>query len=81
MIVDLIRDYFPSNIFNHMNDYFQIEFDVIDAVTVCSVRVNRSDKRAFLKLNKSDHFYIRTDASTRELMGEAILDYCQNRFK
>ena len=47
---------------------------------VCGITVAKSDKRAFLKLKNIDHFYIRTDASTRELVGEEILDYCQNRF-
>jgi len=80
MIVDLIKDYFPSGIFNHLNKYFQIAFEEIESKTVCGITISKSDKRVFIKLNKTDHFYIRTDASTRELTGEEVVDYCQNRF-
>lgn len=80
MIVDLIKDYFPSGIFNHLNKYFYIGFEEVMDHLVCSITVIKSDKRAFIKLNNVDHFYIRTDASTRELIGEETVDYCQNRF-
>lgn len=80
MMVDLIKDYFPSNIFNHLDDYFRIDFEEIDGKSVCGITVSKSDKRVFLKLNGVDHFFIRTDASTRELSGEEIVDYCNNRF-
>ena len=80
MIVDLVKDHFPSNIFNHLNDYIEIVFQDIGTAKLCGIKIKRSDKRVFLKLNKSDHFFIRTDASTRELSGEEIVDYCQNRF-
>jgi len=80
MVVDLIKDYFPSNIFNHLNKYIQIDLENINDLTLCVITVSKSDKRVFLKLNGADHFFIRTDASTRELVGEEIIDYCQNRF-
>lgn len=80
MMVDLIKDYFPSNIFNHLDDYFRIDFEEIDGKNVCGITVSKSDKRVFLKLNGVDHFFIRTDASTRELAGEEIVEYCQSRF-
>jgi uncharacterized repeat protein (TIGR03833 family) len=80
MIVDLIKDYFPANIFNHLNDYIEIYFEDIASIKVCAIRVKRSDKRVFLKLNNLDHFFIRTDASTRELSGEEVVDYCHKRF-
>jgi uncharacterized repeat protein (TIGR03833 family) len=80
MIVDLIKDHFPSNVFNHLNSYFHIDFQKIGNLTICGINVVKSDKRVFLKLKNIDHFFIRTDASTRELTGEDIVDYCQNRF-
>lgn len=80
MVVDLIKDYFPSNIFNHLENYFRIDFEEIDGRTVCGITALRSDKRVFLKLKGNDHFFIRTDASTRELTGEEVVDYCQTRF-
>lgn len=80
MMVDLIKDYFPSYIFNHFNDYFQIDFEEIEGKYVCGITVSKSDKRVFLNLNETDHFFIRADASTRELMGEEVVDYCHKRF-
>jgi uncharacterized repeat protein (TIGR03833 family) len=81
MIVDLIKDYFSTNIFNHLNKYFHIDFEEVNNLTVCGIKVSKSDKKAFIKLNNTDHFYIRTDASTRELTGEETVDYCQTRFR
>ncbi|MEE9354838.1 MAG: RNA-binding domain-containing protein [Methylococcaceae bacterium] len=81
MIVDLIKDYLPSSLFNQLNNYFTIEFEAIDGLTVCGIVVAKSDKKVFLKLQGKDYFYIRTDASTREIMGEEIVDYCESRFK
>lgn len=81
MIVDLIKDYFPSGFFNQLNKYFHISFENINELTVCGIKAEKSDKKVFLKLNGKDHFYIRTDASTREITGEAIVDYCDDRFR
>lgn len=80
MVVDLIKDYFSSTIFNHLHKYFEISFEEISGVIVCGIKVAKSDKKAFIKLKNIDYFYIRTDASTRELAGEQIVDYCQSRF-
>ena len=80
MIIDLIKDYLPSSLFNQINKYFTIEFETIDGLTVCGIVVAKSDKKVFLKLQGKDYFYIRTDASTREIMGEEIVDYCESRF-
>jgi uncharacterized repeat protein (TIGR03833 family) len=80
MIVDLIKDYFPSRIFNQLNRYFHIAFEEVNDHLVCGITASKSDKRAFIKLKNVDHFYIRTDASTRELIGEEVVEYCQNRF-
>lgn len=81
MIVDLIKDYFPSHIFNHFNLYFDISFDSISEKTVCSIHVNKAKKGVFLKLNSKDLFFIRTDASTRELAGEDVVNYCMTHFE
>ena len=63
-----------------LNKYFQIELEEVSGLTVCGITVAKSDKRVFIKLKNVEHFYIRTDASTRELTGEETVDYCQNRF-
>ncbi len=80
MLLDLIKDYLPRSIFNQFNRYFQIDFETIDGLTVCGITVQKSDKRVFLKLKGTDYFYIRTDASTREITGDEMVDYCENRF-
>ncbi len=80
MVVDLIKDYFPAGIFNHLNKYLQIIFEKQNDLTICGIKVAKSDKKVFLRLNNTDRFFIRTDASTRELIGEEIVDYCQQRF-
>jgi len=80
MLIDVIKDNFPSDIFNHLNQYLKINIEKIDNKVICGIIVSGSDKRVFLKLKGVDHFYIRTDASTRELHGEEILEYCLKRF-
>ena len=80
MLVDLIKDYFPPDIFNHLNHYLNIRFEEINNKVICGVTAAKSDRRVYLKLKDTDHFYIRTDASTRELHGEEALDYCLKRF-
>jgi len=80
MIVDLIKDYFPSDIFNHFDQYIRIHFETISQQTVCGITALKSDQKVFLNVKNKDHFFIRTDASSRELLGEGIVDYCNKRF-
>lgn len=82
MIVDtIIKPYFPSSIFNHINDYLRISFHAVEGKTICTIKAVKSDVKVFLALNRFDKFYIRVDASTREINGEEIVDYCVKRFK
>lgn len=80
MIVDLIKTYLPSSISNHFAKHFQINFENIKGQTVCAITVSKSDEGVFLKLKGSDHFFIRTDASTAELAGKEMVDYCSSHF-
>jgi len=80
MLIDVIKDNFPSDIFNHLNQYLKISFEEIEGKLVCGITALKSDVKVFLNLKKKDHFYIRTDASTRELEGEQIIDYCLKHF-
>lgn len=80
MITEIIKDYFPSGIFNMFNSHFKISFDEIEGKNLCVVSVSKSKKRVFLKLQKKDYFFVRIDASTRELQGEEVVEYCENRF-
>ena len=81
MLLELIKDYFPASIFNQFNKNFLIDFEQINDKTLCKIEVNRSSARTFLKLKGKDHFFIRIDASTRELTGEAVVEYCESRFQ
>lgn len=80
MITEIIKDYFPSFVFNMFNNHFEISFEKFDGKTLCLLTVKKSKKRVFLKLQKKDYFFVRVDASTRELKGEQILEYCDSRF-
>ena len=37
-------------------------------------------QKSFLALNNEDVFMVRIDASTRQIDGEDLVDYCLNRF-
>jgi len=81
MLDGVIKAYFPSFVFNHLNSYLKLEFEETDGVTVCCVRAFPSEKKVFLNINKEEVFVIRVDASTRQIHGEEIVDYCVKRFK
>jgi uncharacterized repeat protein (TIGR03833 family) len=81
MIVDqIIKSFFPVDIFHHINDYMQINFQEIDGKTICHIMVSTSKTKVFINYKNMGHFFIRIDASSRELQGEAIVDYCLKRF-
>ena len=81
MLLDtVIKKYFPSYVFNRINDYLQIHFHKINDLTICKLQVFKSSKRVFLKINNQDIFMVRIDASTRQITGEEIVEYCINRF-
>lgn len=80
-IVDsIIKPYFPSGIMNRISEYIQISFEEVEEKTLCVLRVSKSDVKVFLKISGVDCFFIRVDASTREITGEQVVDYCEKRF-
>jgi len=85
LIDEVLRQYFPAKIYNHINDYIKIEF--VDCVSekqekklLCWIRIMRSDVRVFLQLTGKEVFMIRTDTQSRALEGEELVDYCMKRF-
>jgi uncharacterized repeat protein (TIGR03833 family) len=81
MLLDsVLNPYFPSFVFNRINDYLKISFHDVGEATVCLVNVAKSDRRVFLKINNRDAFYVRIDASTRQIVGEDVVEYCLERF-
>lgn len=77
----VIQAYFPDFVFNHFSDYFSICFPRYNGKIICSVSVNPSEKRVFISIKNDSQFIVRVDASCRQLSGEAVLDYCDKRFK
>lgn len=88
-IIDtIINRYFYPDFFNHLNKYLTISFEEVEGVTVCWIKINRSDQKIFVKAPDKGHpgkekdiFFIRVDAETREIFSiKEIMDYCQKRF-
>lgn len=80
MLVDLVQEYFSTEIFNRFSHYFQLAFEECDSKILCKITVNRSDVRAFLQIKNEELFYIRVDASTRAISGSQLIEYCNKRF-
>ena len=81
MIVDqVIKTFLPAKIFHHINDYLTIKFDVVKEKTLCVIAILKSDTQVFLKKRGKDCFYVRVDATTREIHGEDMASYCVKRF-
>ncbi len=82
MILDeVIKPYLPSAVFIHFNNYFSFEFVDIDEHTILGIRVRPSDVRAFLKTGTEELFFVRIDASIRQISGSDLVDYCAKRFR
>lgn len=80
-IVDkVLRPFLPSDIFNHLINYISISFEQIKERQVCRIDIADSDTRVFLKIKGRQYFFIRVDATTREIHGEQIVAYCEKRF-
>lgn len=76
----VVKPYLPGFVFNHFNNYLKIEFCKINGMQVCRIRANKSDEKVFMKIKNQERFFVRIDASTRELIGEEIVDFCIKRF-
>jgi hypothetical protein len=48
--------------------------------SLCVLKISRSDKRVFLKLNSEKALMVRIGFSTRQIIAEDLVDYCVNRF-
>ncbi|MFA5258611.1 MAG: RNA-binding domain-containing protein [Candidatus Pacearchaeota archaeon] len=86
MIMDeILRSYFPSKIYNHLNDYMMMEFVEFELNNenkiLCFIKIKKSDLKVFLDLTGKKIFMIRTDTENRMLEGEELVDYCMKRFK
>lgn len=80
IVDDVVRKLLPDFVLHRINDHLKIYFDELDSHIVCRLQVLASKKPVFLRIEGRDHFFVRIDASTREIHGSAIVDYCKNRF-
>ena len=80
MITEMVKTYFPPSIFNMFNTHFDISFEELEGKTLCRIEAHKASKGVFLKFKKTEHFFIRVDASTRELHSKDMLEYCERRF-
>lgn len=81
MLVDAILvKFFPSIVSNRINDHLVISFVEIDNRSICRIDIKKSTKPVFLTINNKQFFMVRIDASSREIQGEAVLEYCSDRF-
>ena len=86
MIIDeILRSYFPSKIYNHLNDYILMDFVEFNLDNenkiLCFLKIKKSDLKVFLDMTGKKIFMIRTDTENRMLEGEELVDYCMKRFK
>lgn len=82
MLLDtIIGKYLPPFVFNRINDYLRINFHEFGPSIVCHVEVMKSDKRVFITVHGQDIFMVRIDASTRQIVGNDLVQYCLDRFK
>jgi len=82
LIDDVVRKYFEDDIYNNATKYVKMTFPEIEGKTLCWLQIKKADKRVFVKTKKNgDMFFIRTDAETREITGQELVDYCETRFK
>jgi len=77
---DVIRPFFPKEIFNQFDKYFQISFSKIHGKTICSIGVKKSESEVFISIGNEDYFFVRVDTQTRELRGKEIVDYVRRQF-
>ena len=82
LIDDVVRKYFEDDIYNNATKYIKMTFPEIEGKTLCWLQIRKADKRVFVKTKQNgDMFFIRTDAETREITGQELVDYCEGRFK
>ncbi|MCR9106007.1 MAG: DUF2196 domain-containing protein [Gammaproteobacteria bacterium] len=76
----VLKAYFPEFVFNRFSDYFRIDFHKVLDKTLCIIEVSRADAPVFIQIRKDKLFFIRVDASVRQLQDESILTYCHSRY-
>lgn len=79
IIDDVVLKFLPDFFLHRINDYLRISFEEIAGHEVCHITVLRGDQAVFVKSNR-EQFFVRIEASTREIAGEGLVEYCRRRF-
>jgi uncharacterized protein YaaQ len=80
MLIDsVIRRYIPE-IYETASRFIRITFPVISEKTLCHVHITPADKPVFVDTGKEEFFFIRVDASTRNISGKTLTGYILTRF-
>ncbi len=80
LIDEVIKNFFPSKIFNHLNEFISIEFVYFEEKIICWIKIKKSTSRVFLKIQDKEFFMIRVDSENRTLEGEKLVDYCMRKW-
>ncbi len=81
MLIDsVIRRYIPE-IYETASQYIHITFPVISEKTLCHVHITPAEKPVFVDTGSEEFFFIRVDASTRNISGKTLTSYILTRFK
>jgi hypothetical protein len=81
MLIDsVIRRYIPE-IYETASQYIRITFPVISEKTLCHVHITPAEKPVFVDTGSEEFFFIRVDASTRNISGKILTNYILTRFK
>jgi hypothetical protein len=80
MLIDsVIRRYIPE-VYESMSRFIHITFPVVSGKTLCHVHITPADKPVFVDTGNEEFFFIRVDASTRNITGKTLTRYILTRF-
>jgi hypothetical protein len=80
MIIESIVKKFIPDLLENFSDYINISFHTISGNIVCWLRIQPGKQPIFVEINNEELFFIRTDASTRSVIGKNLARYILNRF-
>jgi hypothetical protein len=81
MLIDsVIRRYTPE-IYEVSSRYIHITFPVVSGKTICHVHITPAEKPVFVDTGNEEFFFVRVDASTRNITGKTLTSYILSRFK
>jgi len=80
MLIDsVIRRYIPE-VYETVSRFIHITFPVVSGKTLCHVHITPADKPVFVDTGNEEFFFIRVDASTRNISGKTLTSYILTRF-